>query len=200
LRPSGGGDIQLYFAQTTALDPEQRWGYPIYRTFIRRGDDALQPLSGRSSSYFLNTLNSQNGMGAAPDGSSVLFYDGDAESFVQWFGPDDIRPVDLDGRRILDWGDWVLQAQDSCFRRPNLTVINGPQTVQMVHDEPVDLYSAPGKAADEIGALQPGDTVRVVTGPLCVDGSNWYEVAVTDDSYGWVEGTGMRGYWLEPLY
>jgi hypothetical protein len=194
LRPAGGGDIEIRFARTSELDPEARHSFPHYRAFIRRGDDPLMPLDGRSSWVSANTFH------AAPDGSSVILWQNG--EMVQWFGSDDIRDIDLDGRRILDWGDWVFQAEARCWHESIVAVRDDSvQTIRMIHDEPIPLYAAPGDTAEIIGEVQPDELVRLVTGPLCFDRTTWFEVVVgEDDVYGWVQGHGRGGVWLEDFH
>jgi hypothetical protein len=60
--------------------------------------------------------------------------------------------------------------------------------------------SAPTTAGDVLDVLQPGETFRVISGPVCdVDnGFRWWQVEA-DDLTGWVaEGSGDE-YWMEPL-
>ena len=194
MRPAGGGDIEIRFARTSELDPETRRGYPHYRAFIRRVDDPFTPLNIITSSV------STEGFYAAPDGSSVIFWENGTP--IQWFGPNDQRELDLDGRSIVDWGDWQIQAEDDCWYESIAAVRDDSvQTIRMIHDEPIALYTAPGDGAEVIGEVQPDELVRLVTGPLCFDRTNWYEIVVGDDDvYGWVQGHGIGGAWLEDFH
>lgn len=194
LRPAGGGDIQVQFALTSERDPDDR---PDYQVFIRHGEAAFELLDLMLSPYDLNNLYTSGGLYPAPDGSSVIYRDQANGGYVQWFGPGDSAALELDGRSILDWGDWVFQVQGNCFWRPNLSVIHGPQTAQLIREEPVRVFSAPGEAASAIGEIQPGETVRVVAGPLCVDHNNWYKAG--DDIGGWFAAEGIGGNRFAPV-
>lgn len=187
LRPSADSDIEIQFAQTTSLESDLWYGTPRYRAFIRRGDRAFRPLNTTSHSIYGMAASTQYiGIIAAPDGNSVL-YRTDEGKYVQWFGPDDTREIDLGDRRIVAWGDWVIEAGGDIYTRPYLTVLDGPPTVRVIRDEPVDLFSLPHEKAKVIGALEPGDTIRVITGPLYFSYDYWYEIVTDDNQSGWVE-------------
>lgn len=193
LRPRGGGDIQLYLVRVTELDPEQRRDYPHYRAFIRRGGGMAEALDlDVGGSVFTEP---QGMFYAAPYGDSVIFRRG--SEMVQWFGPGDSRVLDLGGRRIVDWGDWVLQQPEGCALRPTVALMDRPVRVQVVRDESVPIYSAPGRAARVTGEAVPGTFAAAVAGPLCMDQVNWYQIAVDGVVAGWVESTGAEDPWIE---
>ncbi len=61
-----------------------------------------------------------------------------------------------------------------------------------------NVRAQPLRDAELIGAIPGGAAFRVLEGPICADGLNWWRVE-TDDITGWtVEGADGE-YWIEPL-
>lgn len=59
----------------------------------------------------------------------------------------------------------------------------------------------PNLTARQVGLLQPGQWVKVLAGPECIDGLVWWQVSATGlpNGIGWTaEGDG-KAYWLEPF-
>jgi hypothetical protein len=62
-----------------------------------------------------------------------------------------------------------------------------------------NVRSSPGLGANVLGLLQPGKSVQLVEGPLCVEGYVWWKVRLLPNGItGWTaEGKG-EVYWLIP--
>jgi hypothetical protein len=53
----------------------------------------------------------------------------------------------------------------------------------------LNLRSAPRLSSDVVGALDEGDLVQVLEGPVLADGIHWYRVdSITGDDLGWADG------------
>lgn len=73
---------------------------------------------------------------------------------------------------------------------------NGDAVV--VDDVPNNVRRAPSVAAEVVGQFAPGETVQVLSGPVCVDGFAWYEVT-SETTFGWTVEGGSGVYWLQNI-
>lgn len=62
-----------------------------------------------------------------------------------------------------------------------------------------NVRSSPGLGANVLGLLQPGKSVQIVDGPLCVEGYVWWKVRLLPDGItGWTAEGKDNVYWLVP--
>jgi hypothetical protein len=65
---------------------------------------------------------------------------------------------------------------------------------------PQRLHKEAGKDKDRAGWIQPGETVKVLEGPVCADGWVWWRVETEiGHNIGWAAEGDENGYWLNPL-
>lgn len=65
---------------------------------------------------------------------------------------------------------------------------------------PNRLRAAIGLTADVIGRIPAGASFRVLSGPYCTNGLNWWQVNYRGTIGYTAEGNGYGNYWLEPIY
>ncbi len=98
---------------------------------------------------------------------------------------------------VLLSGFGGVQAQADCRLPVRLQVgvraqvEPGPGTANRIRE-------APGLQAEIVGAIPPGGRFRVVDGPRCADGYQWWQVQYGEVS-GWTAEGGSGDYWLEAL-
>jgi hypothetical protein len=64
---------------------------------------------------------------------------------------------------------------------------------------PNRVRSHPGSNAEELGSIQPGETMLVEEGPRCADGYSWWYVHSFNGLEGWTAEGDTENYWLVPL-
>jgi hypothetical protein len=92
-----------------------------------------------------------------------------------------------------------------CPGAPKLSLKPG-DWAQVSLDPPLPnhIRRQPGLSSELIGSIQPGETVRILEGPLCADGYAWWFVRSLDGLEGWTAegGASVAGeapnYWLLP--
>lgn len=82
---------------------------------------------------------------------------------------------------------------------PQLKVLGFAKQVDPDNDSS-RLRKRPGTDAGELAAIPTGDRVYVFFGPVCVEGYNWYTVAIEDYVVGWVAEADKetKTRWFEP--
>lgn len=68
---------------------------------------------------------------------------------------------------------------------PGVLAVGG---AAMVTDDGVNVRGNPTTTAEVLTSLSAGQQVTILDGPVEADGFTWWEVAVSDDSQGWVAG------------
>jgi hypothetical protein len=64
---------------------------------------------------------------------------------------------------------------------------------------PNRLRTGAGRAAPQLGQIQPGAVVRIIDGPLCADGFSWWLVEIVDsDLRGWTAAGSKSEQWVLP--
>jgi hypothetical protein len=64
---------------------------------------------------------------------------------------------------------------------------------------PNRLHSKPGRAELFVGQLEPGETMRILSGPVCTEGHVWWLVEKADDSLrGWTAEGYLHQPWILP--
>jgi hypothetical protein len=86
-----------------------------------------------------------------------------------------------------------------CPGAPTLSLKPG-DWAQVSLDPPLpnNIRRQPGLSSELIGIIQPGETVRLLKGPLCVDGYAWWFVRSLDGLEGWTAEGNASNYWLIP--
>ena len=88
-------------------------------------------------------------------------------------------------------------ASDSCALAPRLqTGINA----QNIDGADTRMRSSPGLGHSRVGAIAPGEVVRVLDGPVFADGYHWWQVRKDDNVTGWTAEGGNCEYWMEATY
>jgi hypothetical protein len=65
---------------------------------------------------------------------------------------------------------------------------------------PQRLHKEAGKDKDRAGWIQPGETVKILEGPVCADQWVWWRVETeAGHNIGWAAEGDESGYWLNPL-
>lgn len=65
---------------------------------------------------------------------------------------------------------------------------------------PRTLRSAPSASSTPVTTLLAGIALEIISGPVCAEGYNWYEVSVLTTSLrGWIAEGRPGNYWLEPF-
>jgi hypothetical protein len=64
---------------------------------------------------------------------------------------------------------------------------------------PNNLRSEAGQSNDLVGDIQPGQAMKILDGPKCVDGWLWWKVRPADSNLtGWTAEGDEQAYWLVP--
>ncbi len=64
---------------------------------------------------------------------------------------------------------------------------------------PNNLRSDAGEDNTLVGVIQPGQAVKIMAGPKCINGSNWWQVSpLQSDAVGWTAEGDAQNYWLLP--
>ncbi len=64
---------------------------------------------------------------------------------------------------------------------------------------PNNLRSEAGEGNDLLGMIQPGEAMKILEGPKCVEGSLWWKVSpLNSDLSGWTAEGDEQTYWLIP--
>ena len=86
-------------------------------------------------------------------------------------------------------------ASDSCALTPRLQT---GMNAQNIDGADTRMRSRPGLGQARVGAIAPGEVVRVLDGPEFADGYHWWRVRKNDNSTGWTAEGGNCEYWLAP--
>lgn len=72
---------------------------------------------------------------------------------------------------------------------------------QVDPDQPLpnNLRSEAGTSAALVGAIQQGEAVTILSGPICIEDFTWWNVRKTDGTEGWTAEADDETYWLVPL-
>lgn len=63
----------------------------------------------------------------------------------------------------------------------------------------LDVYKTPSADADVVGTLESGLSFTVIDGPVCTDGSRWFQVRFGDENIeGWLAEAQPNPYFVEP--
>jgi hypothetical protein len=72
------------------------------------------------------------------------------------------------------------------------------ELIQVSQGPPNNLRETPSTNGRVLGVLPAGTMMNIISGPVCVDGYNWYNVQIPE-MRGWTaEGNGSE-YWLQPV-
>ncbi|MBZ0282972.1 MAG: SH3 domain-containing protein [Anaerolineae bacterium] len=85
-------------------------------------------------------------------------------------------------------------AQDACALPPRLSA---DMWGRVLSGEPNNLRETPTRSAALIGQIPAGDIFRVIDGPTCVEGYNWWQVNYAG-TLAWT-AEGRDDYWLESI-
>lgn len=108
-----------------------------------------------------------------------------------------------EGQRLVSSSNTVLPGNTEACAPPYHRLGEGVRAVVTYRDtQPKNLRAAPGRDAAILNQLIEGIAVDLLTGPVCADGLNWWQVRVvgSPETVGWMAegGTAAGGYWLIP--
>jgi len=110
------------------------------------------------------------------------------------------------------WG-WTAESDgEALFLIPGITWKSCPNAppsrlmeieramVSLYPEIPNKIRKNPDTSADAIGEINPGQEIKILNGPSCMDGYVWWEVGVIGDQLrGWTAEGDHSNYWLVPI-
>lgn len=107
-------------------------------------------------------------------------------------------------RLVIDFSHPESAAVDdpcSAIALPSrLTIGQGGQIDANAALTSLDVYETPAADADIAGTLESGVSFTVIDGPVCADGSRWFQVRFGDENIeGWLAEAQPNPYFVEPL-
>jgi hypothetical protein len=108
-------------------------------------------------------------------------------------------------RLVIDFSPAAIDAaiDDACsdIALPaRLTIGQGGQIDSTASVASVSVREMPDITADEVGKLESGVSFTVIDGPVCADGSRWFQVRFGDENVeGWLAEGQPNPYFVEPL-
>ncbi|MCA9916185.1 MAG: PD40 domain-containing protein [Anaerolineae bacterium] len=152
----------------------------------------------------------------SPDGQSVIFYPSqepgtpsEDRHFLLWQDgelldvPIFTEPIGGALRQAIRWSmpEWILNITPSdsslCEGHLEPRLMVGEQAMVLPGD-PNSLRWYPLDYANRIGAIPAEATFTVLSGPICKQDYNWWQVEY-DGQIGWTAEGDLTTYWLEPL-
>jgi hypothetical protein len=140
----------------------------------------------------------------SPDGAAIAFTGNDGEIYLIRADGTGLQKL-TEGARIEHGGNWS-PAFSPLAQHPDCssgwTRLAGVSQARVTGDTttPNRVRSEPSRAAELVGLLEPGTTVRLLEGPVCAEGLVFWKVQHPSlpGGAGWTaEGDGSE-YWLEP--
>jgi peptidoglycan/xylan/chitin deacetylase (PgdA/CDA1 family) len=88
-----------------------------------------------------------------------------------------------------------------CPAAPQSRVQVGDLAFVSIRYDQLSLRAWPGRQADRLGFLDPGDFFTITGGPACADGWTWWQVETRGKGTGWVAegGDSVDPYFISPL-
>jgi len=80
---------------------------------------------------------------------------------------------------------------------PLPTRLTGLSTARVTPGPANNLRSAPTLSATRLGQIPGSGAVALISGPVCADGMNWWQVNY-NGNVGWTSEGDANGYWMEP--
>ncbi len=96
-------------------------------------------------------------------------------------------------------GNILISSKNGCPGAPPTRLAIGHNArVTITNGQPVKLRNEPGLSGKFLLNLLEGEIFKVVDGPICKDGYNWWKIQTNKEIFGWAAEGNSKGYFLEP--